>query len=100
MAMFTAAPSPKTTSSPFYGKDSTSRITDPLDPLHVFTWLMCETRDDNGNAVLYEYKPEDGVDVALTSAHEYNWGDRNDPRRTANRYLKRIHYGNRVALSQ
>ena len=61
---------------------------------------MCETRDDNGNAVLYEYKPKDGIDVALTSAHKCHCGDRNDPRRTANCYLKRIHYGNRMALSR
>lgn len=81
-----------------YGKDSNSRITDPVDPLRVFTWLICETRDDKGNAVLYEYKPEDGVGVDLTRAHERNRGDRNDPRRATNRYLKRIYYGNRVPL--
>jgi RHS repeat-associated protein len=81
-----------------YGKDSNSRITDPVDPLRVFTWLICETRDDKGNAVLYEYKPEDGAGVDLTRAHECNRGDRNDPRRTTNRYLKRIRYGNRVPL--
>ncbi|HLB50055.1 MAG TPA: SpvB/TcaC N-terminal domain-containing protein, partial [Anaerolineales bacterium] len=81
-----------------YGKDSNSRITDPVDPLRVFTWLICETRDDKGNGVLYEYKPEDGFGVDLTRAHERNRGDRNDPRRATNRYLKRIRYGNRVPL--
>ena len=81
-----------------YGKDSNSRITDPADPLRVFTWLICETRDDKGNAVLYEYKHEDGVGVDLAHAHERNRGDLNDPRRATNRYLKRIRYGNRVPL--
>ncbi len=81
-----------------YGKESTSRIANPGDPLRVFTWLMCETRDDKGNAVLYDSTSEDGVGVDLTSAHERNRGDRNDPRRAANRYLKRIRYGNRVPL--
>lgn len=83
-----------------YGKDSSSRITDPVDRLRVFTWLICETRDDKGNAVLYEYKPEDGdgVGLDLTRAHERNRGDRNDQRRATNRYLKRIRYGNRVPL--
>ncbi len=81
-----------------YGKDSKSRITDPVDPHRVFTWLICETRDDKGNAVLYEYKPEDGAGVDLARAHERNRGDRDDPRRATNRYLKRVRYGNRVSL--
>jgi RHS repeat-associated protein len=81
-----------------YGKDNKSRIADPLDSLHIFSWLICETRDDKGNAVLYDYKPEDGVGVELTQAHERNRGDRTDPRRTSNRYLKHIYYGNRVPV--
>ena len=81
-----------------YGKDADSRIADPAAPQHIFTWLICETRDDKGNAVVYEYAPEDGVGVDLTHAHERNRGDANDPRRTANRYIKRIRYGNRVSL--
>lgn len=81
-----------------YGQDANSRIADPADGTRIFTWLIGETRDDKGNAVFYEYKPEDGVGVDLTRAHERNRGDRNDPRRAANRYLKRIRYGNRVPL--
>ncbi|MGM8888995.1 SpvB/TcaC N-terminal domain-containing protein, partial [Psychrobacter sp. 1U2] len=81
-----------------YGKDPSSRIVDPEDASRVFSWLICETRDDKGNAIQYGYKVEDGVGVDLTKAHESNRGDRNDPRRTANRYLKRIHYGNRTSL--
>jgi RHS repeat-associated protein len=81
-----------------YGKDSNSRISDSDSPAHVFSWLMCETRDDKGNAVIYDHKPEDGTGVVLTRAHEANRGDRNDPRRAANRYLKRIRYGNRAPL--
>jgi RHS repeat-associated protein len=81
-----------------YGKDQNSRIADPADPRRIFTWLLCETRDDKGNAILYEYKPEDGAGVDLTRAHERNRGDRDDPRRKANRYLKRLRYGNRVPL--
>lgn len=82
----------------FYGKDGNSRIVDPEDPRRIFSWLICETRDDRGNAVLYDYKPEDGVGVDLGLAHERNRGDRTDPRRTANRYLKHIYYGNRTPL--
>src|SRR5215203_332736 len=81
-----------------YGKDENSRIADPADPRRIFTWLLCETRDDKGNGALYEYKPEDGVGIDLTHAHERNRGDHDDRRRKANRYLKRIRYGNRVPL--
>jgi hypothetical protein len=81
-----------------YGQDANSRICDPTDHSRLFRWLICETRDDKGNAVLYEYKAEDGAGADLSSAHERNRGGRNDPRRTANRYLKRIRYGNRVPL--
>lgn len=81
-----------------YGIDTSSRIADPENPGHIFSWLICETRDDKGNVIEYEYKAEDGVGVDLTQAHERNRGDRDDARRTANRYLKRIHYGNRVPL--
>ncbi len=81
-----------------YGKDANSRIFDPEDDHRIFSWLICETRDDKGNAVLYEYKSEDGAGVDLTQAHQRNRGDREDTRRGANRYLKHIRYGNRTAL--
>jgi len=81
-----------------YGKDPESRIADPTDPGRVFSWLICETRDDKGNAVLYEYKREDGTGVDLARPCERNRGALDDPRRTANRYLKGIRYGNRSPL--
>src|SRR5438093_691790 len=46
-----------------YGGDATSRLHDPGDPARIFTWLICETRDDKGNGILYRYKPEDGAGV-------------------------------------
>ena len=79
-------------------EDENSRIADPDHSQRIFTWLICETRDDRGNAVLYRYKVEDGVGVATDNAHERNRGPQNDAGRTANRYLKRIHYGNRTSL--
>ncbi len=81
-----------------YGKDVNSRIFDPEDASHIFSWLICETRDDKGNAVIYEYKPEDSAGINLQLTHERNRGDLRDPRRTTNRYLKHIRYGNRVPL--
>jgi hypothetical protein len=71
-------------------------VSDPNNPLRNFSWLICESRDDRGNAIIYEYKAEDGANVDLRHAHEQNRGGRGDSRRKTNRYLKRILYGNRV----
>lgn len=77
-----------------YGQDAQSQINDPENPTRIFSWLICETRDDKGNAIVYQYKAEDGVGVTLNQAHERNRGNPNDLRRSANRYLKRVIYGN------
>ncbi|MFD0816783.1 SpvB/TcaC N-terminal domain-containing protein [Micromonospora zhanjiangensis] len=78
-----------------YGKDDNSRIVDPEDPSpahpsRVFSWLICESYDDKGNAMVFEYAQEDadGVDRSR--------GDERNRVRTANRYIKRIKYGNHV----
>lgn len=81
-----------------YGQDLRSRIADPADPSHVFSWLTSETRDDRGNAVRYDYKSDDGAGADLAAAHERNRGGHDDPRRQVNRYLKRIRYGNTTPL--
>ena len=76
--------------SSVYGFDPGSRIADPDDPQRIFRWLICASYDNKGNAAEYEYVAEnsDGVDVA--AAHE-----RHRKGRSANRYLKAVHYGNR-----
>ena len=77
-----------------YGKTDNSRIADPADPSRrIFIWLTCESYDDKGNAIAYEYKVEDSQGVDLSQAHEWN---RDDTTRAANRYLKRIRYGNQT----
>jgi len=81
-----------------YGNDADSRIYDPDDDAHIFSWLICETRDDKGNALLYRYKQENGIGADLNKANERNRGAGDDPHRAANRYLKRILYGNRSPL--
>jgi RHS repeat-associated protein len=81
-----------------FGRDGNSRIADPTDPSHVFSWLLCESRDDRGNAVVYRYRAEDTTDVDLTQPHEHNRGDAHSVVRAANRYIKSILYGNRVPL--
>src|SRR5882757_1408020 len=56
-----------------FGRTAAGRVSDPADPAKVYRWLLEESADEHGNLVRYEYKA-DG----------------------ANRYLKRIRYGNRT----
>ncbi len=74
-----------------YGASGLSRVADPNDPARVFRWLLSETFDDKGNAIRYEHVAEDAVGIDQAQAHEANRS------RTAERYLKRIRYGNRVS---
>ncbi len=76
-----------------YGGSAQSRIADPADPTHVFSWLICESYNDKGGAIYYEYKAEDSAGVDVSAAHEHN---RTDASRSTNRYLKRVHYGNQT----
>jgi RHS repeat-associated protein len=76
-----------------YGRDERSRIADPADNKgRVFSWLICESYDDKGNAIVYEYAAENDKGIDLSQANERNRS------RTANRYIKRIWYGNRQPL--
>jgi RHS repeat-associated protein len=75
----------------WYGRTAKSRVSDPDDPTRVFSWLICASYDDKGNAIVYEYVPEDSRGVDLSLANE---GNRTDAVRGTNRYLRRIKYGN------
>jgi RHS repeat-associated protein len=75
-----------------YGFDGDSRIADPADPRRIFSWLICQSYDDRGNAIVYDYAAENDDDLAPAAANEQNRS------RGANRYLKRIRYGNRQPL--
>lgn len=81
-----------------YGVDENSRIFDPAHPDRIFSWLICETRDDKGNGIVYRYQEENGHLVDLRQAHEHNRGEQNDTRRRVNRYIRSIKYGNRNTL--
>lgn len=79
-----------------YGRDDNSRICAPADPdsaypPRIYSWLICQSYDDKGNAIVYEYAAEDDQNVESTQANERNRV------RSANRYLKRIKYGNRIS---
>ena len=44
----------------------------PDDPGRVFSWLICETSDDKGNSIVYDYVAEDSSRVDLSMAGERN----------------------------
>ncbi|GAA2366310.1 hypothetical protein GCM10010432_23670 [Catellatospora methionotrophica] len=75
-----------------YGADDGSRV---QRDGRVWSWLISSSYDQHGNAVEYEYLPEDARGVDLTAAHEQH---RTAADRSAQRHLKRIRYGNRVSL--
>lgn len=77
--------------STWYGKTEESRIFDPSDPTHIFSWLICESYDDKGNVIVYGYEKENSINVDVLQVNEKN---RTEESRSANRYLKRIRYGN------
>lgn len=77
-----------------YGQDDNSRIMTHLaagQPARVFSWLACSSYDDKGNAIVYEYAAENDRSIASAQANERNRS------RAANRYIKRVKYGNRVS---
>jgi RHS repeat-associated protein len=81
-----------------YGSTANSRVfdsvgDDPAHPSRVFSWLLCQSFDDKGNIIVYEYKSEDSTNVDTAQAHEQQ---RSPATRSANRYLKRIKYGFRT----
>ena len=87
-AKSTGVRSPRTTSPP-----STARRELAASPIRrsdrerIFSWLICESYDDKGNAIVYEYAAENDAGRLTTGPGQSR---ATDDRRTANRYLKRI----------
>lgn len=72
----------------WYGRTEESRIYDPDDPTRILSWLICETHDDKGNIIVYNYVAENDTNVDRSRSNERNRV------RTANRYLRSIRYCN------
>lgn len=70
-----------------YGASSGGRVSDPKDSSRVFTWLAERSYDGKGNVLVYEYKAEDRDGVVASLSEQNHLAG-------ANRYLKRIKYGN------
>lgn len=79
-----------------FGRSKDARIADPDDPGRVFSWLIEEARDDRGNVVRYTYKGEDPAGIDPGAASEAGRFVDGAFQATAQRYLKRIEYGNRA----
>ncbi|WP_339545651.1 SpvB/TcaC N-terminal domain-containing protein [Pseudomonas sp. RA_35y_Pfl2_P32] len=72
-----------------YGKTADSRRSDPNNPRHVGVWMIDESLNTRGEHIVYEYKAE--VDApAPPQLRDYR----------AQRYLKRVCYGNQKADGQ
>lgn len=76
-----------------FGRDHNARIADPDDNTRVFQWLPEFGYDDKGNWIKYRYKAENPDNVPDVS---YENNRLNGISRFANKYLKRVQYGNRV----
>jgi len=77
----------------WYGVDAASRIADPSDLSHIFSWQICRTHDDKGNVMVYDYVADDSQGVDPAQAHERN---RTPLMRSTQHYLRSIRYGNRT----
>jgi len=75
----------------WFGRIGDSRVSDPENPAHTFQWLICQSHDDKGNVIEYLYDADKEADIETSALWESN---RIAPQRTANRYLRRIRYGN------
>ncbi len=73
-----------------YGFTPEARLADPEDPSRIFQWHLSYSFDDKGNAILYEYKPEDFNNIGNRVF------EKNRLQRCTNTYLKRVYYGNRT----
>jgi len=84
-----------------YGQSAATQVVDPQDPTRTFSWLLEQSQDDRGNVVVYQYKAEDGVGVDPTRTSERSRFDYTTTPptflATAQRYLKRVFYGNLTA---
>lgn len=71
-----------------YGSTTNSRRVDPCDPQRVGVWLIEESLNTRGEHIIYEYKAETELPVA-PQYRDYR----------AQRYLKRVCYGNEKACA-
>jgi RHS repeat-associated protein len=70
------------------------RIAEPDDPLRTFVWLAERQVDPLGNAIVFEYEKENLAAVDLSRTSEHRQLELIESAGLAQRYLKRVRYGN------
>ena len=60
-----------------YGQTQNSCISNPDNSSQVFSWLICESYDDKGNAIHYHYKAENSEGINKSQVHERNRTEKN-----------------------
>lgn len=80
-----------------FGSSNTSRIYDTnatgAESKRIFSWLVDEAWDPQGNSILFNYKREDFTNVSAAYACETN---RLGTGQASNLYLKSVQYGNTI----
>ncbi len=81
-----------------YGKNSSelSKIYDPEQLNKIFIWLLESQYDDNGNAIFYNYKKEDSLELNSLNSYETNRLNKFNTLGFAQRYPDKILYGNTI----
>lgn len=74
--------------------DDSTKVFDKENPTNIFQWLLEAQYDNWGNSIRYEYKAEDLINVEGSPSFERNRVLKRGF--NAQRYLKRIHYGNQI----
>lgn len=75
-----------------YGLDDSGRIADPAEPRRVFAWLLQAQYDQRGEAISYEYLPENAANLP-----DEPWEAGRD--RSAQRYLGFVRYAPQTAVT-
>lgn len=76
-----------------FGRTDQSRVYESEIPSRkrIFSWLLCEAYDTNGNAIVYSYKSEDAKGLNEQVVFE---AGRSQMARSRTKYIKSIKYGN------
>ncbi|OQP60443.1 hypothetical protein A3860_33510 [Niastella vici] len=76
-----------------FGVHADNRISDPQDAGKIFQWLIEGEYDSNGNAIIFDYIPDNFDNVDGSGSVERN---RLLANANAQKYIKRIRYGNTI----
>ncbi len=90
----------KTNITSVYGLELTrsTRLFDPENPNKEFIWLLEAQYDNNGNAIIYQYKSEDSVGIDSLDSYETSRLKRFTQSGYSQKHPEKILYGNTEPL--